>query len=82
MYEWIAELLIGFASGNPIVASILMVIGILRVTIKPLMSVVHIIVDATATKKDNEAVEKVEASKGWKTFLYIIDWLGSIKLKK
>ena len=59
-----------------------MVVGLLRLALKPIVSAVREVVAATATKKDDEFVEKVEESRAWGVFVYLLDWLTSIKLRK
>lgn len=76
-----AQMILNFVQQYPIVGSILMVIGVLRVCMKPLFSVFHAFVDATPSPADNEVLQKVEDSSFMKSFLYILDWFGSIKLK-
>ena len=60
--------------------SILVTIGALRLTIKPLLSLLHTYVDATPTKLDDEVLAKIEGSKVLKIVLYLVDWLASVKV--
>lgn len=71
-----------FAEQFPVMGTILMIIGFLRLVNKPLFTILHIIVGATPTKKDDEILDNVEKSKFYKWFVYILDWFGSVKLKK
>lgn len=64
----------------PFIASVLMLIGVLRLINKPLFAFLHAFVLATPTTKDDEALNKVEQSKFYLTVVFILDWLGSIKL--
>jgi hypothetical protein len=66
----------------PWIATVLLVMGALRIVFKPLCSAVHWYVDQTASEKDNAAFEKVEASKVFKAFSFILDYAASVKLNK
>lgn len=68
-----------WAQQYPIVATILMVVGVLRFVMKPVMDLLRALVLATPGTGDDEFLAKVEGSKAWQYFLYILDWLGSIK---
>jgi len=74
------ELLVELVAKYPMAASIVAVVGVLRITVKPVMSAVRSIVDATATQKDNEFLDNVEGSKIYKAFIYVVDWFSSVKL--
>ena len=60
----------------------LMVVGVLRLINKPLFALLRQYVNLTPDKKDNELLDQVEKSKAYQVFLFAIDWLASIKLKK
>jgi hypothetical protein len=64
----------------PQVVSILVVIGALRVVLKPLMAVLQSYVDYTVDPKDNELLAKILDSAPYKALAYALDLLGSIKL--
>jgi hypothetical protein len=53
-----------------------------RLLLKPTMTWLHSITEATETKKDNEALEKVEQSSIYKTIIFVLDWIASIKIAK
>lgn len=74
------ELIVSFASQYPIVASILMVIGILRTINKPLFAFLRTVVEATPTAKDNEILQKVETSKAYQYVSFLLDYVASVKL--
>lgn len=76
------ELILDLAGKFPWVLSVVTVIGVLRIVVKPLMSIAKAVAEATSSPSDNLWVEKVENSKIYKGFIYAIDWLASIKLKK
>mgnify|MGYP001570468868 FL=1 len=60
--------------------SILVTVGALRLTIKPLLSVLHSYTEKTITKVDDEFLAKVENSKVLKIIFYVLDWVSSIKI--
>lgn len=64
------------------VATVVMVIGVLRVMNKPLFSLLHAIVPLTPSPKDDELLDTVEKSTVMKWITYALDWFGSIKLEK
>jgi len=65
----------------PITASALTIIGILRVVNKPLFSLLRAYVTVTKNEADDKALDAVEKSKLYTYLTYILDWLGSVKLK-
>lgn len=58
------------------------VVGIIRIFIKPIMSLLVAYTMVTETNSDNEFLNKVMASKIYKWVVYFFDWFGSIKLPK
>ncbi len=66
----------------PLVGSILAIIGALRLINKPLFALLHTIVDVTATDIDNKYLKAIEESKIYKAFLFVLDYVGSVKVKK
>jgi len=67
---------------HPTAGTILAVIGTARIINKPLFALFHAVVDVTKTTVDNAFLEKVEASKVYKAFLFILDIAFSVKVKK
>jgi hypothetical protein len=65
-YTWLCTVLIG--------------IGTLRLVGKPAVAAWHWYVLQTPSPNDDAFLAKVERSRGWKVFFFLIDWLGSIKL--
>jgi len=74
------EQILVLLSKYPITASILSVIGAFRVFFKPTLAFIKDIVLKTSSKKDDELLLKVESSKIYKGFVFVIDYLFSIKL--
>lgn len=64
----------------PWLGVVLMVIGALRLVIKPVMSIARSVVEFTPSKADDETLNKVEQSAIYKGAVYALDWLASIKL--
>ncbi len=63
-----------------ILAAILVIVGSLRLTLKPLFTVLNTYVNSTPTKVDNDFLEKVENSKILKTIFYVLDLVASVKI--
>lgn len=80
------QILIQILSAYPGVASVVLtvlsVVGILRLVLKPLMTILHSVAAATETDKDNKIIEQVEGSKIWNGLLWVLDYLASVKIKK
>lgn len=66
----------------PVLASVVGVVGILRLIFKPLFSFFHSYVLATPTSRDDEFLVKVEKSKFYSVIVFLLDYIGSIKLPK
>lgn len=72
--------LLQLASQYPLPASVLMIMGALRMVNKPLFLVLRTIADVTPTLKDNEWLEKVERSKLYVSICFLLDYVASVKL--
>lgn len=57
-------------------------IGLLRLFIKPLMSLFLHITQLTETKKDDELYNKVERSWWYNSIVFVLDWMTSLKIKR
>ncbi len=67
----------------PVIGSIVAVVGLIRIIVKPIMVALKTIVDSTESPKDNELLVKVEESKVYKALMFLLDYLASVKpLKK
>jgi hypothetical protein len=80
MTETIIQMILGFVSKYPIVATILMVMGVLRAVNKPLFALVRAFVASTPSAKDDAILDKVEQSKIKKSIEFALDYLASVKL--
>lgn len=74
--------LLDLVTKYPVLTSILAGLYILSLINKPLFSILRTIADNTTTVKDNEALDKVEASAAYKSLCYILDWAVRVKLAK
>ncbi len=72
--------ILGLAASYPIITTILAIMGVVRVVMKPVMSIIRMVVKATPSKADDKKLNEVERSWWWKAILYILDLLTSIKL--
>lgn len=68
-----------FAKNWPWVASLIVVMGTLRMFLKPIMTAIQAIVKATPSTKDDETLDKVEKSMPYKAIMFIIDYIASLK---
>lgn len=82
MADFILSIATSLFSSHPAFASLLMVVGILRVVMKPLMMFIETLVIATPTKLDDGVYKSMVESELYKAFVFVIDWLASIKLPK
>ena len=64
----------------PVVSSILVVVGALRLVFKPIMTAIAAIVEVTPSKKDDDLLVKAQSSAVYKAIVWAIDYLASIKL--
>ena len=72
--------LVHIVQGNPMFASFIMVLGLLRMIIKPAMTILQAVVKFTPYDSDDKWLADLEVSKGYKLFTYMLDWLLSIKM--
>lgn len=78
--EALIQAITGFVAQYPVVGSILIVIGGLRVVFKPIFSVWRAYVEYTVSPSDNLILDKVEASPIYKGVAWLLDFFGSIKI--
>lgn len=70
------------AAQYPVIVTMLLVVGVLRLLLKPVIAALHWYAEQTATTKDDEWVQRVESSKITTSALFALDWLASIKIPK
>lgn len=80
--DLITQIITNLAMKYPMVVTIFTVVGILRAINKPLFALLHSYAEATVSKKDDEAVLKIESSKAYTSLVFVLDYLMSIKIKK
>lgn len=78
--EELAVIIINLAAKYPILASVFLVMGVLRLIFQPLFTFLRSVVDATPTPKDNEWLDNLEKSKAYKITAYVLDLFASVKL--
>lgn len=76
----ITATIIQLAIAHPIIGSLLLVLGTLRLCLKPIMTVIRLVVASTPSKTDDQVLDEVEHSWAYTLFLFSLDWLASIKL--
>ncbi len=72
--------LLSFISANPAFASVLVIVGFLRLAIKPVMTLLQAYVKLTPYDNDDKWLASLEQSKGYKLVVYLMDWILSVKL--
>lgn len=78
--EAIVEFIMPMVAKYPAIATVLMIVGGLRVVFKPIMSVARAYVDYTSTDSDNKKLDEIESSRVYKGLAYVLDYMASIKL--
>ena len=76
------SVIIGLVAKYPVIATILLVLGVARAIVKPIMSVLQAYVLATPSVKDDETVKKIESSKVYLAIVWLLDYTLSLKLPK
>lgn len=76
----VAAYILGLTQKYPWAVTVFMVIGVLRLVMKPLFTFLHEVVNATPTDWDNQMLAKVEASPVLKWVFWALDLVGSIKV--
>jgi hypothetical protein len=62
------------------ILGLILIIGSLRVILKPLFALAYAIASVTPDKKDDEAVKKIEEHKITKAIYFALDYIASVKL--
>lgn len=76
------EAILGFLMSMTWVEPAIYAVGIMRLIAKPLMAFLKKFFKITPWDWDDKLGKKIEDSPFWSIFLWILDWLTSIKLKK
>lgn len=72
--------LIGVAVDHPWLATLIGLVGVLRLCLKPVMTVIQGYVESTEDDADDEQLARVTRSPWFAVLIWAIDWLGSIKV--
>jgi len=67
---------------GPFTASFFMIVGLFRTIAKPATDLILAITTATKTKKDDEFIVNVTSNRFYKAFIWLVNYLLSIKLPK
>lgn len=80
----VIDAVIAFLTGafGPTMIVVFAVIGMFRTIFKPLMALIDAVVAVTPSKSDDALVEKVKANKWYLLFVWLIDYLTSVKIPK
>ena len=76
----IQYLLLTFPVLYPVMVKIVMIVGTMRLFMKPLFTFVGEVVLLTPSNRDDLFLAKVMASKAYKVLTFVLDYIASIKL--
>lgn len=79
---WLQGFLGSLVQKNATLVAIVLAVGSLRLVMKPAMAAIQKFTKETPWSWDDELVNKVVESKAWGVTVFLVDWLGSIKLPK
>lgn len=81
MVDWILNLALAFLTKYPWFAVVASVMGMLRMVMKPLMSLVRSLLEAVKGKDAGDKLaDGVETSGVYKALAYVLDWFASVKV--
>jgi phage terminase Nu1 subunit (DNA packaging protein) len=78
----ISAVIIQLVSQYPVIGSIIVVVGGLRLVLKPLFAAAHYYVEQTADPADDAKLAEVEQSKIVQGLFFVLDYLASVKIKQ
>lgn len=78
--ETLGTWLLSMVQNHPAFSSIIMFLGMMRLCIKPAMTILQAYVKWTPYDNDDKWLADVESSKGYKLAVYLLDWLLSVKV--
>lgn len=64
------------------IVQVIVLIGTLRLILKPILSAIEGVVAATPTQSDDAKWAAIKETKVYKTITYLLDWFASVKLPK
>jgi hypothetical protein len=80
MEQQLIELLQPLLAKYPVIVTVLLAVGTLRLFFKPIMSGIEVAVSQSESKKDDEILGKVKSNVFYRGLVWLVDLLGSIKL--
>ena len=82
MADYLIALAVSFLSTYPAFGTFILIVGGLRIAIKPIVTVLQEITNYTSYEGDNKFLNTMLDSPIWKGFIYLVDVLSSLKLPK
>lgn len=82
MEDFILRIIYWVLERYPEAMAVISVVGILRIINKPLQGFLDKVVEAIPGEKDDEFLAKMRESKIYKVFIFLLDYIGSIKPPK
>ena len=82
LLNFLHPVLEGLAGNHGFIAQIVMIIGAVRLFMKPLVVFLSQVVELTPTEVDNAILNKLYENKIYKAIVFILDWFLSVKLPK
>jgi hypothetical protein len=79
--DQIALIIVQLAAQYPVIGSVLLIVGTLRLVVKPLFAAAHYYVAQTADPEDDKKLAAIEQSKPVQVLFFVLDWFASVKLK-
>jgi hypothetical protein len=76
----IALIMVQLAEKFPVVSTILMLVGGLRLVFKPIMAIIESVIAYTPYDSDDKALANVKKSKAYTFLAWFVDWSASVKL--
>lgn len=81
MTEMLIKYLVSFVQGYPWFTVFILFVGFLRMSVKPIRSLIENYAASTPDKKDDKVVSDFFNSKAWVFFCYVLEVISSVKLK-
>ena len=82
MLEWLFELFLSYASSHPALGGLIVLMSLSRAIFKPMMTVIEAYIAETPGKKDDEWLGKLKDHPVYKSVVWFVDFLLSVKLPK
>lgn len=82
MFEWLFSLFMSYAEDHPSWGGMIVAMGLLRVIFKPAMSLLEAYVLESKSTTDDEWLAKIKANQIYKSVVWLVDYLMSVKLPR